>query len=141
MLHKSDAQLLGEHAAQGSEPAFAEIVARHTDLVYSAALRQTGSPELAHEVAQMVFTVLARKARSLPRDVLLTGWLYEAARFASANAIRGERRRQVREQEALAMYDHAAESTPGWEKLCPVLDDAMGDLCAADRNAILLRWA
>jgi RNA polymerase sigma factor (sigma-70 family) len=140
MQNKSDAQLLGEYAAQRSEPAFAEIVARHTDLVYSAAIRKTGSPDLAHEVAQMVFTDLARKAHSLPRDVLLTGWLYEAARFAGANAIRGERRRQVREQEALAMHDPAPESTPGWEQLCPVLDDAMGDLCAADRDAILLRY-
>jgi hypothetical protein len=63
MQNKSDAQLLREYAAQHSEPAFAEIVARHTDLVYSAALRQTGSPELALEIAQSVFTDLARKAR------------------------------------------------------------------------------
>jgi RNA polymerase sigma factor (sigma-70 family) len=140
MQTKSDAQLLGEYAKQRSEQAFAEIVARHTDLVYSVACRQTGSSDLAHEVAQMVFTDLARKASTLPRAVLLTGWLYEAARFAAANAIRGERRRLVREQKALAMQDPAHESTPGWEQLCPVLDDAMGDLCAADRNAILLRY-
>ena len=144
MQNKSDAQLLGEYAAQGSEPAFAEIVARHTDLVYSVACRQTGSPELAHEVAQMVFTDLARKARTLPREVLLTGWLYQAARFAAAKAVRGEQRRQAREQEALTMQhlvsNTGTESAPGWEQLAPVLDDAMGELTAPDRDAILLRY-
>ena len=144
MQNKSDAQLLGEYAAQDSEPAFAAIVARHTDLVYSAALRQTGSPELAHEVAQMVFTDLARMARALPREVLLTGWLYQAARFAAAKAVRGEQRRQAREQESLTMQPLASntgtESAPGWEQLAPVLDDAMGELTAPDRDAILLRY-
>ena len=39
MLNKSDAPLLRDYAAHGSEPAFGEIVTRHTDLIYSAALR------------------------------------------------------------------------------------------------------
>ena len=136
-----DIQLLEKFATGGDEDAFRELIERHLDLVYSAALRRVnGDAPLAQDVAQTVFTDLARKARALPRDVVLTSWLYEAARFAAANAIRGERRRQTREQEALTMHDSASESTPGWEQLSPVLDDAMGDLCAADRNAILLRY-
>ena len=55
---KSDAQLLREYAEQRFESAFGEIVARHTDLVYSTALRQVGSPDLARDVAQCVFTDL-----------------------------------------------------------------------------------
>jgi len=85
---KSDAQLLCEYAAQGSEPAFAEIVARHIDLVYSAACRQTGSPELAREIAQSVFTDLARKAPVLvgafSADASLVGWLFRGTRLAIA---------------------------------------------------------
>jgi len=38
------------------------------------------------------------------------------------------------------MQHLASESTPGWEQLRPVLDDAMGELSAPDRNAILLRY-
>ncbi|HWN97571.1 MAG TPA: sigma-70 family RNA polymerase sigma factor [Methylomirabilota bacterium] len=136
-----DNQLLERFATGGDEDAFRELIERHLNLVYSAALRRVnGDAPLAEDVAQTVFTDLARKARSLPRDVLLTGWLYEAVRFAATSAIRGERRRQTREQEAMTMQHLASESTPGWEQLSPVLDDAMGDLCAADRNAILLRY-
>jgi len=80
MQGKSDSQLLREYAENGSEAAFSEIVARYTDLVYSSAVRQVGSPDLARDVAQSVFTDLARKAGSLARKLkendTLMGWLY-----------------------------------------------------------------
>ena len=50
MQPKSDAQLLREYAESGSESAFTELVTRHTDLVYSAALRQVPSSDLACDV-------------------------------------------------------------------------------------------
>lgn len=65
MQPSSDAQLLRDYAERGVEAAFAEIVARHTDLVYSAALRQVYSPDLARDVTQSVFTDLALKARTV----------------------------------------------------------------------------
>lgn len=46
MHDQSDAQLLRAYAQRGAEAAFAEIVARHADLVSSAALRQVSSPDL-----------------------------------------------------------------------------------------------
>ncbi len=136
-----DIELLERFAARGDERAFGTLVERHVSLVYSTARRVVnGDTHLAEDVAQKVFTDLARKARTLPRDTVLTGWLYEAARFTAANTIRGERRRQAREQEVMAMQTPTTEPDAAWEQIAPHLDDAMGELPAADRHAILLRY-
>src|SRR5436190_23861149 len=96
MQDKSDAQLLREYAHGGVEPAFREIVTRHTDLVYCAAVRQVSSATLACDVAQSVFTDLARKAQALadklPEGSSLVGWLYRSTRFAALNQLRDDRR-------------------------------------------------
>lgn len=136
-----DAQLLRLFANDGNQAAFSHLVSRHLDLVYSAALRQVGGDDqLAQDVAQTVFIDLARKAKSLPRGVILTGWLHQATRFAAANAVRTERRRHAREQEALAMYDSTPAPEPDWGLLRPVLDAAISELSSPDRDAVLLRF-
>src|SRR5262245_53668990 len=105
MQSKSDVQFLREYAEHADESAFRDIVVRHTDLVYSAALRQVDSPDLARDVAQKVFTDLARKARSiadsLSENSSLVGWLYRSTRFEALNLRRGEHRRQTRERQAM----------------------------------------
>ncbi|MEI9864858.1 MAG: sigma-70 family RNA polymerase sigma factor [Limisphaerales bacterium] len=136
-----DSELLRQFARTNSEAAFAELVKRHVNLVYSAALRQmNGDEHLAKDVAQMVFTDLARKAASLAHREILTGWLYTSAHFAATKIIRGENRRRDREEKF--MREPISENAPEaeWEKLQPVLDDAMHELKEADREAILLRY-
>ena len=122
-------ELLRRYAREGSEAAFAELVSRHVGLVYSAALRLVGGDTgLAQDVTQSVFADLARKARTLARHRRLAGWLHTATRFAAAKLVRGERRRQAREQEALAMNTFSPTPEPVWEALCPMLDEAVGQL-------------
>ncbi len=144
MQPQSDAQLLRAYAERGAEAAFAEIVARHTDLVYSAALRQVYSPELARDVTQSVFTDLARKARTVSTnmtpDASLVGWLYRGTRFAARDLYRNETRRTQRERQAMEQLHPASETPPDWEQLHPVLDDAMSELDDSDRDAVLLRY-
>ena len=135
-----DAQLFRRYAEEGSEQAFGELVARYINLVYSAAVRQTGDAHLAEDVAQAVFTELARKARALPREVRLGGWLYRHACFVAAQAARTERRRQARERRSLEMNGLNDHSEPDWEQLAPFLDEAMKHLGTTDRDAILLRY-
>lgn len=138
-----DCELLRRYAETNSEEAFAELVRRHLDLVYSAALRQVnGDAPLAQDVTQTVFTDLARKAESLSRRPVLTGWLYTSAHFAAAKAVRAEVRRRAREQEAQTMRELLHDPAPDldWSKLRPVLDEAMHGLKEADREAILLRY-
>jgi RNA polymerase sigma factor (sigma-70 family) len=143
----SDLELLQNYADRNSEEAFAELVRRHLDLAYSAALRQVRSPQLAEEVAQSVFTDLARNAGKLKPDTVLTAWLYQVTRRTAVDVVRKESRRQLREQiatEMNAMNAHAADSGTGfqpvWTDIEPVLDKAMEALDDTDRAAVLLRY-
>jgi len=144
MQNKPDAQLIREYAEDGDESAFREIVVRHTDLIYSSALRQTNCPDLASDVIQGVFTDLARKApalaKSLDENASLLGWLYRSTRFAALTQMRNDRRRQDRERQAMENLDPAPETALEWERIRPVLDDAMAELSEADRDALLLRF-
>src|SRR5881394_3261233 len=136
-----DTQLLRQYAGERAEPAFGELVSRHIDLVYSAALRVAGGDrQLAQDVAQSVFADLARKAKSLPRDVVLSGWLYRHTCFTAAKAVRAERRRRIREKTAVEMNALQDNTEPNWEQIAPVLDEAMNHLGPSDRDAIVLRF-
>jgi len=137
----SDMELLQDFDRQGSEDAFAELVRRHINLVHSAALRQVGIAPHAEEITQAVFVILARKAASLRPDTVLEGWLYETTRLTSLSFLRGERRRQRREQEAY-MQSTLQESNDVsvWNQLAPLLDEAMSRLGKRDRDAVVLRF-
>ncbi len=134
-----DAQLLREYAA-GSEAAFRELVDRYVNLVYSAAIRHLENTPLAEDVVQAVFTALAQKALTLPRDVILGGWLYRHTCFLASHALRAERRRQARERQAVEMNLPGDRTEPAWEQLVPLLDEAMQRLGAGDRDALVLRY-
>ncbi|MDE3066189.1 MAG: sigma-70 family RNA polymerase sigma factor [Verrucomicrobiota bacterium] len=140
MPEPDDIGLLGEYARRQSEDAFAALVERHVVLVYSVALRSAGNPQTAEEITQAVFIILARKARSLPRRTVLSGWLYQTARLTAANFLRAEIRRQKREQEAY-MQSRVNEPEPEvWPQIVPLLDAAMERLGKKDRDAIVLRY-
>ena len=140
MTELDDHELLAEFARNESEAAFAALIARYVNLVYSAALRFTGNPHHAEEITQAVFIILARKAGSLRRGTVLSGWLYQTARLTAANFVKGEIRRQRREQEAYMQSTLSEPETAAWEQIAPLLDEAMGRLGETDRNAVVLRF-
>jgi RNA polymerase sigma factor (sigma-70 family) len=135
-----DAALLRGYVDEGSEVAFTELVGRHVDLVYGAALRRTRDPHRAADVAQQVFTKLAREARKLSQHTVLAAWLHTATRNAALNLMISEHRRQVRESEALTLETVAGGPMPDWERLRPLLDAAIDELPEADRAAVVLRF-
>jgi RNA polymerase sigma factor (sigma-70 family) len=139
----SDLDLLRQFARENSQDAFTEIVQRHVNLVYSAALRQVRSPQLAEEITQSVFFDFARNAGKLINATggspVLIAWLYSVTRRTAIDVIRKESRRQLREQIAVEMNNMNATANE-WTQIEPLLDDAMAALDETDRSAILLRY-
>jgi len=136
----TDSQLLRQYAEQGDEAAFAEVVRRHTDLVYSAALRIARDTALAQDVTQTVFTKLAKVAGVLGGYPTPIGWLHTTTRHTAINAVRTEARRRTREHEAFTMQNISALPDANWEQLRPILDEAVSRLRERDRQAVLLRF-
>ena len=136
----TDSDLLRQFANHRDEVAFAELVRRHADFVYSVALRVTCNGALAQDVTQSVFTTLAKQAGKLQHYETLLGWLHTTTRHLAINAVRGEARRRAREQEATAMQNINSAPETNWAEIGPLLDEAVGQLKETDRDAVLLRF-
>jgi RNA polymerase sigma factor (sigma-70 family) len=133
--------ILAAYAKTGSEAAFQEVVSRYLNLVYSTAVRLVeGDAHLAQDVSQKVFADLARMAGSLGDDAKLGGWLHRHTCFVARKTMRTERRRIARELQAVQMNDVDDHSDANLAAIAPVLDEAVNELGAKDREAIVLRY-
>ena len=140
MLELDDSVLLKEYVEHGSEEAFATLVARHINKVYSIALRHTRNAHQAEEITQAVFVILARKSRQLGQRVILSGWLCRTARLSAVTFVRSEIRRTRREQEAHMQNLLNESESEVWPQIAPLLDAAMAGLSEADHDAVALRF-
>src|SRR5437660_698514 len=138
-MTQTDAQLLERYIWDRSEDSFAEIVRRHLNLVFSAALRQVRQTQLAEEITQSVFVDLAQQARRLTPNSILSAWLYQVTRRTAIDVIRRESRRQIREQVAHELTAMNAPDTD-WTHIEPLLEEGMDSLAAKERTACLLRY-
>ena len=68
MESTDDSALLRQYAENNSDDAFAKLVTRHINLVYSVALRHVCNPNHAEEITQVVFVIPAKKAAELRHD-------------------------------------------------------------------------
>ena len=134
-------------ASDRSERTFTALVGSLDRLVHSAALRRTGQAQLAEEVSQNVFAILARKASSLRHHPCLEAWAMETTRLEARTVLRSERRRE-RKIAALTRETEALLSTPSqpmdtsedWQEALPILDDALERLPMKDRRLIIERF-
>ena len=133
--------LLAEFRASGSDGAFAELVRRYTNLVYSVARRRLSNDSHAQEVTQLVFIRLAKAVPNLRGDAELVAWLHRTTVHASIDLWRSESRRRLREEHAVVMQTETdSHEDAAWTELAPVLDEALNELSEPERQAILLRF-
>lgn len=141
MNEQTDSQLLKAYVESRSEPVFAELVRRYTDLVYSAALRMVCDPHLAQDVTQNTFVALAKQAAQIKDRPALCAWLHQTARNIAAQTVRTDVRRRAREEEAATMNEPLANDPEiAWKEIAPHLDVALAELGEADREALMLRY-
>lgn len=132
--------LLVAYKKNRSEDAFAELVRRHTNLVYSIARRRLSSEPLAEEVTQTVFFRLATCDAKINGDASLVAWLHRTTVHVAVDVWRSETRRRTREEKAAAMESTPTEDVQVWEEVAPKLDEALDVLNDEDRQAVLLRF-
>ena len=135
----NEAELLLAFRKERSEEAFAELVRRYANLVYSVAKRRLANAALAEDITQIVFIRLAKSPPKVSNHGQLAAWLHRTTINITIDTWRSEARRRTREQQATDMET----STPGnvaWEELSPHLDEALNQLNEDDRQALLLRF-
>ncbi len=137
-----DFELLQAFVRVGDQPALAQLIRRHLDLVFGTALRKVGDAGAAEEIAQNVFAALARKAWQFASDDSLPAWLHQTTLLEAKGWLRGELRRRRREQTAaeLGTTMKTPDEQPALRALVPLLDDALLSLREQDRAALLLRF-
>lgn len=135
-----DSELLRDYVQHQSERAFAELVRRYLDLVYSTAIRMVREATLAEDVSQAVFVQLARKASTIRNAKALPGWLYRVTHCQAANAVRAECTRRQYETDAMQLTPSNDEPSAAWESIAPHIEEAMTTLNDEDQNAVLQRF-
>ena len=145
-----DRRLLRLYVRRGSQAAFSRLAARHLKLVYSTCLRELRDPDMAEDVTQAVFLLLARKAQTLQGESQVSGWLFRTAYFASRNVLRQERRRGRREAQILGDAAHGTDrrlpenawqdENARWNEVGPRVNAALSALGPRERDAVLMRF-
>ena len=135
-----DRLLLQRFVKDNSQEAFAALTARYLNLVYAVCRRELADADTAEDVTQAVFLILARKAPRLGRNVVLSGWLFQTARFAAKNARLREQRRRHYEEKAMERHPQARTDDAQWSDIEPLLNKSLAALRTKDRDCILLRF-
>jgi RNA polymerase sigma-70 factor (ECF subfamily) len=110
VLEESDRELI-EGCQRGESEAFRALFERHKDKVYSIALRYSGDPAVAQDIAQETFLKLFVGLKNFRGESEFTSWLYRLA----VNSCLDQKRKTRR--------------------LIPLLDEALAILQAPDVNA------
>ncbi len=140
----TDRQLIDRYLTDASGDSLGEIVRRHIDMVHAAARQHSGNAALADDITQAVFLLLMRRAKSLPQEAVLAGWLYKTTWHVASEMRRQQQRRQNREREAQPMTSQAttsaAECAAISEEDRAAVHAAIARLPVEDQSAIVMHY-
>lgn len=120
-----DGVVLSRFVRHGDEQAFAVIVHRYADEVFSTCLRVLCDHARAEDATQETFLRLSRKPPTVRES--LGGWLHRVACRVSIDLHRSDTRRRVRERKHAEEEARRLEVTC-WSELSPVIDQAIDEL-------------
>lgn len=126
-MEQSDAALLEQWVNQRDAEAMAQIVARHSRMVYATCRRILGSGAEAADATQECFLRLASVRRAGPS---LPGLLHTTATRLALNHLRAESRRRERERQYVETLNPAQEAR--WDDVQAYVDEAIE---ALDENS------
>jgi RNA polymerase sigma factor (sigma-70 family) len=133
----SDQVLLDRFASTRDGESFAELVRRHSGMVYGVCRRVLNDRTLAEDAAQETFLHLLRQPAAVSES--LVGWLHRVAHHKAVDLVRREVS-QARRAETSAQTPSAAPAAgdePTWATLSPLLDEALQEL-PIEARAILI---
>ncbi len=130
-----DGALINRFLADGNEPAFEALLARHGPMVRGVCRRLLVNPHDADDAFQATFLVLVRKAKQLRDPDRLGPWLYEVAkRVATKARTRSARHRHEPPVDVCSREVFRTE----WLDVMPILDAELGRLPAKHRDVLIL---
>ena len=136
-----DWELLEQYRSGRSQRAFAELVERHSGLVYGVCRRRARDAHLAEDLTQAVFLLLSRRPPRRRGNAALAGWLYQTAVYACMNATRAQRIRERHEQQAAeerALVETNLNTAPLDLELAEEMDRALFFLSSLERVVVIV---
>jgi RNA polymerase sigma factor (sigma-70 family) len=118
----SDSQLLKRFVSRREESAFAALLQRHGQLVWSVCRQVLHHEHDAEDAFQTTFFALARHAGSIRRRQAAGSWLYQVAQRIALKVGTDRSKRQARERQAVVMTRSEPGSHVAWRELQEVLN-------------------
>jgi RNA polymerase sigma factor (sigma-70 family) len=124
----TDRELLERFVSDADAVAFAGLVQRHGPMVLRVCHGVLHDPHDAEDACQAALLVLARKARSIHKQISVGSWLHGVALHVAGNLRRTLARRRAHETAAAAVARPAGCPESSWRDVRAALDEELQQL-------------
>ncbi|NUM52441.1 MAG: sigma-70 family RNA polymerase sigma factor [Candidatus Hydrogenedentes bacterium] len=137
-MGRSDEVLLEQWQRRRDADAFAELVQRHSGMVFSSCKRILRDPSLAEDVAQECFVALLQTRECVRAS--LGAWLHRIAVRRSIDRLRSDSRRRAREAAFAEPAATSVERNVAVDELLAHVDEAIADLADEYKPIVIGRF-